>query len=72
MDNVKALSNTVFTEKHTDIAGGFVARVISLLKEHQGEPKTYAIQSERWEDKESLKLNITDDTTLEIHFVRRK
>lgn len=68
----KALQVTSFTKKHVDITRDFIARVESLLKESGSEPKTYGIDSDTWEEKESLKLAISEKTTLEIHLRTRR
>lgn len=64
-EEVKALS-TCFTSEHLSINENFIKRVVQLLDSVGNEPTTYGINKDRWEERESLKLNLTENRTLEI------
>lgn len=60
-----------FTEHHFNIAEDFTKRVLSLLGQHKKQ-KTYGIDSGDYEDRETIKFEISDKMTLEITLRTRK
>ena len=72
MDNVTALTNTNFTKKHMDIAQEFIGKIVDILKAKDSEPTTYGTSNDAWQERESLKINVSENTTLEISRVTRK
>jgi len=65
-----ALSNDVFTPKHRDISQEFLSKVRGLLSLPNIKPKTYAVDNE-YQQRESIKVEINDKTTLEINLIMR-
>ena len=67
-----SLQKTGFTEMHFDVASNFIKRVKDILNREIKTPKTYGLDSEKWQDRESLKIEIDEHTTLSLDLITRK
>lgn len=57
--------STVFSENHLTIAEQCMKKVVGMLSQEGCKPITYAIDNE-YSERESLKIQVNDKTTIEL------